>query len=182
MIGRVLRPAEGKPDAIILDHTGAVFRHGLAEDRVDVDARSRGTGDEPGAHEARRQVEWLELLECTQCGAVRLGGEPCPHCGFLPQRPPRDVPVADGELGLVAGRRAQRPRLRSRDARERWHRDARPHRERARLQARMGCLQVQGKVRHVPALGQHAAADSTDARGPQLGALAHDRVRPQSGS
>ena len=35
-----------------------------------------------------------------------MGGEPCPHCGFLPHRPPRDVLVADGELGLVAGRRA----------------------------------------------------------------------------
>ena len=29
MIGRALRPADGKPDAIILDHSGAVFRHGL---------------------------------------------------------------------------------------------------------------------------------------------------------
>ena len=35
MIGRVLRPAEGKPDAIILDHSGAVFRHGFAEDPVE---------------------------------------------------------------------------------------------------------------------------------------------------
>src|SRR5262249_1833958 len=34
MIGRVLRPAEGKTDAIILDHSGAVFQHGLPEDRV----------------------------------------------------------------------------------------------------------------------------------------------------
>ena len=35
MIGRVLRPAEGKPDAIILDHSGAVFRHGFVEDPVE---------------------------------------------------------------------------------------------------------------------------------------------------
>ena len=35
MIGRVLRPAPGKADAIILDHSGAVFRHGFAEDRVE---------------------------------------------------------------------------------------------------------------------------------------------------
>ena len=35
MIGRVLRPADGKPDAIILDHSGAVFRHGFAEDPVE---------------------------------------------------------------------------------------------------------------------------------------------------
>src|SRR5262249_19702382 len=35
MIGRVLRPAPGKTDAIILDHSGAVFRHGFAEDHVE---------------------------------------------------------------------------------------------------------------------------------------------------
>jgi superfamily II DNA or RNA helicase len=35
MIGRVLRPAEGKTNAIILDHSGAVFRHGFAEDPVE---------------------------------------------------------------------------------------------------------------------------------------------------
>jgi len=29
MIGRVLRPAPGKTDAIVLDHSGAVFRHGF---------------------------------------------------------------------------------------------------------------------------------------------------------
>jgi superfamily II DNA or RNA helicase len=34
MVGRVLRPAPGKIDAIIIDHSGAVFRHGFAEDRV----------------------------------------------------------------------------------------------------------------------------------------------------
>ena len=34
MIGRVLRPSDGKPDAIILDHSGAVFRHGFVEDPV----------------------------------------------------------------------------------------------------------------------------------------------------
>ena len=31
----VLRPAEGKGDAIVLDHSGAVFRHGFVEDHVE---------------------------------------------------------------------------------------------------------------------------------------------------
>jgi superfamily II DNA or RNA helicase len=35
MLGRVLRPAPGKKDAIILDHSGAVFRHGFAEDPIE---------------------------------------------------------------------------------------------------------------------------------------------------
>jgi hypothetical protein len=30
-----LRPADGKSDCVILDHSGAVFRHGLPEDRVE---------------------------------------------------------------------------------------------------------------------------------------------------
>jgi hypothetical protein len=41
------------------------------------------------------------LLGCTQCGAVRVAGEACFHCGFLPQRPPHSVDFEDGELGLV---------------------------------------------------------------------------------
>ena len=35
MVGRVLRPFPMKTDAIVLDHSGAVFRHGFVEDRVD---------------------------------------------------------------------------------------------------------------------------------------------------
>ena len=35
MVGRVLRPAPGKTNATVLDHSGAVFRHGFVEDRGD---------------------------------------------------------------------------------------------------------------------------------------------------
>ena len=106
MIGRVLRPAPGKADAIILDHSGAVFRHGFAEDHVewtlDPDLKAESAAHtkrcEPGASS--------RVLECSQCGALREGGKACPHCGFLPQRPPRPVPIADGDLGLVVAGKA----------------------------------------------------------------------------
>jgi hypothetical protein len=29
---------------------------------------------------------------------IRIAGEPCSACGFLPQAPPRPVPILDGEL------------------------------------------------------------------------------------
>ena len=84
MIGRGLRPAPGKTDCIVLDHSGAVFRHGFVEDPVEwtLDPDRRATSK---AHEARgaRGTE-AGLLECSQCGAMRLGGQPCPHCGFMP--------------------------------------------------------------------------------------------------
>jgi DNA repair protein RadD len=106
MLGRVLRPAAGKNDAIVLDHSGAVYRHGLAEDPVswtlDPDrhaaSATHGLRCEPGS--ASR------LLECSQCGAIRIGGQPCSHCGFLPQRPPGAMNYVEGDLGLVQGGKA----------------------------------------------------------------------------
>ena len=69
MIGRVLRPAEGKPDAIVLDHSGAVFRHGFVEDRVEwtLDPDRRAASP---THQQRGPNGGSRLLECTQCGAV----------------------------------------------------------------------------------------------------------------
>jgi DNA repair protein RadD len=97
MIGRVLRPADGKPDAIVLDHSGAVFRHGLPEDHVEwtLDPDQRATAPE---HQKRQSARESKLIECPQCSTLRVGGKPCPHCGFLPQRPAQYVAHVEGEL------------------------------------------------------------------------------------
>jgi DNA repair protein RadD len=122
MIGRGLRPAENKTDAVVLDHSGAVFRHGFVEDYVewllDPDKRSASAGHTKrlaASHSSR-------LLECTQCGAVRVGGESCFHCGFLPPRLPRTVNIDDGELGLV-GQQVRRAKANIYDSAQRdcWH-------------------------------------------------------------
>jgi DNA repair protein RadD len=119
MIGRVLRPAEGKADAIILDHSGAVFRHGFAEDFVewtlDPDRRAKSRTHERRGHNGSR------LIECTNCGAVRVTGEPCFHCGFLPQRPPRAVDYVDGDLGLVDRQRRVKTDINDPAVRAQWH-------------------------------------------------------------
>ena len=118
MLGRVLRPADGKADAIILDHSGAVFRHGFAEDAVEwtlaPDRRA-----ESAKHAARcEQGSSSRLLTCTQCEAIRVGGEPCPHCGFLPQRAPRSIDFRDGDLAEVG--RDRRPGVSLHDLAQ-WH-------------------------------------------------------------
>ena len=119
MIGRVLRPDDGKPDAVILDHSGAVFAHGLPEDHVqwslDVDHRAVAP-----AHQARLERKVPGLIECAQCSALRLGGKPCPNCGFLPRRPGQYVPHLEGELGLVTGGHARAP-VYNHDTKRRWY-------------------------------------------------------------
>jgi DNA repair protein RadD len=120
MIGRVLRPADGKPDAIVLDHSGAVFRHGFVEDRVEWTLDHSRRAESP-THQQRCVEHSSRLLECTQCGAIRTAGEPCFHCGFLPQRPPRAVSFLDGDLALVNGAKHTDGNNYGPSERARWH-------------------------------------------------------------
>jgi superfamily II DNA or RNA helicase len=106
MIGRVLRPADGKIDAVVLDHSGAVFRHGLPEDHVEW-ALDPDRGAVAPEHQKRQADRHSSLTECGQCSALRLGGQPCPACGFMPKRPAEFVATTAGELGLVEGGRAR---------------------------------------------------------------------------
>ena len=119
MIGRGLRPAENKSDCIILDHSGAVLEHGLPEDRVEWPLAPDRKAQSP-THIARLKRKGGGLPECSQCGTLRLAGKPCPHCGFLPQRPARAVFVGEGELGLVTNGRA-RTTPADPQTRQRWH-------------------------------------------------------------
>jgi DNA repair protein RadD len=101
MVGRVLRPADGKTNSIVLDHSGAVFRHGFVEDPVEwtLDPEKRAASP---THAARLAAgHRSRLLECSQCGSIRTAGEACEHCGFLPRRPPRAIVFKDGDLALV---------------------------------------------------------------------------------
>jgi DNA repair protein RadD len=118
MAGRGLRPAEGKSDLILIDHSGAVYTHGLLEDRIewslDVDRRA-----ENKIHAARSEPTKSRLVECTQCGGVRITGEPCGNCGFLPKLRGEAIVFAEGELGEVKDGAAKSAM--SEAERKRWH-------------------------------------------------------------
>ena len=118
MAGRGLRPAPGKTDLRLIDHSGAVFRHGLLEDPIkwtlDTDKRA-----ENPTHASRRQSIFTRLIECRQCKAMRTGGQPCPHCGFFPQRRPDAILFADGELAEVKAGKTRSAY--SHDDRRRWY-------------------------------------------------------------
>jgi superfamily II DNA or RNA helicase len=115
MAGRGLRPAPGKENLLLIDHSGAVYRHGLLEDPIawtlDVTDRARNA-----THEARTYQQTSRLVECSQCGALRTGGHPCPACGFMPKPRPDAIIFRDGELHRIDGRDRADPQERAR-----WH-------------------------------------------------------------
>ena len=99
MVGRGLRPAPGKDHCLILDHAGATFAHGFAEDPMcwSLHEDSKAVNDR---HNERGEMVAGErgLLTCSRCDAVRTAGKACPQCGFLPKRPAEYMQVIDGDL------------------------------------------------------------------------------------
>jgi DNA repair protein RadD len=74
-VGRVLRPAEGKTAALILDHVGNVHRHGFPDDHrewsLDNSRRRTGKGGPPAP----------AVRTCPQCFAAFKPAPVCPCCG-----------------------------------------------------------------------------------------------------
>ena len=108
MGGRGLRTAPGKKNCIVLDHAGAVYRHGLFEDPIewslDIDQKSRNR-----RQEARETALGKRLCECPRCKALRTAGEACHACGWEPQRRAEAVDVIDGNLARLD--RQRRPQI-----------------------------------------------------------------------
>jgi DNA repair protein RadD len=103
MVGRVLRPHPGKGDAIILDNSGAVYRHGYPDDEVAWVLASDETAVNASAEEreAEHPHHGPQLTTCPRCTAVRMEGDGCRICGWKPETKPRYLEVADGQLGQV---------------------------------------------------------------------------------
>lgn len=119
--GRVLRPAPGKTDALILDHAGAVFQHGFPDDRIrwtlHADRRAENL-----SQRNRSDGKTTGVSTCPECKAVRLAGEPCPACSWRPRVKPQRVEVVDGQLAAVDRNRIARAAEPSRDERISFHR------------------------------------------------------------
>ena len=101
MVGRCLRPSPGKDHALILDHAGATFAHGFAEDDVvwtlqeddkAVNVSHARRGSSPGMP---------KLVQCPECMAVMFEGRGCQSCGWRPRPRAQAVNVRDGVLGEV---------------------------------------------------------------------------------
>lgn len=101
MLGRGLRPADGKSDCLILDHAGAVFEHGFVDEPV-VWTLKEDRRAENKVHRERSDYKGTSLTACPECQAVRMSGSACPGCGWRPQRKPEAVVMQEGDLTRVS--------------------------------------------------------------------------------
>ena len=86
-MGRLIRTAPGKADAILLDHAGNTVRYGLPRHFKVPDLNDSVRS---AARTKRRQ---RKLVTCGECGAViEPDQRVCPSCGI--DRPVRDSPVS----------------------------------------------------------------------------------------
>jgi superfamily II DNA or RNA helicase len=97
--GRVIRPYEGKANAIVIDAAANTLRHGLPIDFVPPSDLSE---IEAGADKKRRDTVVSELVTCKNCEAIYPRSEDaCPECGTPRTRYTRAV-LLDGKLTEVS--------------------------------------------------------------------------------
>jgi superfamily II DNA or RNA helicase len=98
MVGRVLRPHEGKEKALVLDHSGTVKRLGFPTDDLPLELDD----GKPRSSKSQTQEKEIPLPKaCQSCSFMKPARvHKCPSCGFAPEKV-SDVEVKDGDLSLV---------------------------------------------------------------------------------
>jgi superfamily II DNA or RNA helicase len=133
-IGRALRPEAGKEYALILDHVGNSWRHGLPDDSREWSLE----GERKGRKASEETAPSIRV--CEHCFAVyRVGLLVCPVCGMAPpaSEKRRGPDVVDGELQEI---------------------DPEEHRRRRRWEAAAAAREgLEALVRHAIKVGHKAA-------------------------
>lgn len=93
-VGRALRVMEGKDCAYILDHVGAVMRHGLPDDDHDWSLDGAKKRNKKGAEKD------VNVARCPVCFAIHRPAPCCPQCGhaYIPGAKKREIKQVEGEL------------------------------------------------------------------------------------
>lgn len=95
-VGRSLRTATGKSEAIILDHAGNCQRHGLPDEERDWSL----TGRESRKQSSDESAQSVRI--CQKCFAAQASGATaCKFCGFVFEIKAREVNQVEGSLEEV---------------------------------------------------------------------------------
>lgn len=105
--GRVLRPAEGKTEARIIDHSGAVRMHGFIDE---YQPWSLDAAESIRARKERlqQQTKAPKEIVCAKCKTVFKGRRDCPGCGFAMLAPTQAVPFHEADLQEINPKKENR--------------------------------------------------------------------------
>jgi superfamily II DNA or RNA helicase len=115
-VGRALRVLPGKSHAVIADHAGNAFRHGLPDDERSwtLEGRKKGKRGASGPSDA------LPVRQCLECYQVSPStADHCPGCGVVFPARERPVCFEEGELFELERLDAKRREKEERKAEER---------------------------------------------------------------
>ena len=113
-IGRALRTAESKTDAIILDHADNTLRLGFVTD-IHHPELDDGKGRKHGARDKEEMKD--QPRECAKCHALRQPQvKACQECGFEP-KVQSDIVEGEGKLVQVGGKAKPEP---SQEIKQAW--------------------------------------------------------------
>ena len=96
-VGRVLRPFPGKQRAVILDHVGNVYRHGLPDD----DREWSLGAPKRSKRGAKGEDQEISIRQCDECYHVHKSAPACPECGYVYPVQAREIEEVDGDLEQV---------------------------------------------------------------------------------
>jgi superfamily II DNA or RNA helicase len=138
-VGRVMRPHPGKTEAVLIDHAGAVRRHGLPTQDVEWSIDPEDTVESRN-RKARKEGKRATPITCPACAYQFVGSIICPACGHkLPRRlqPTRTedallVPVGDDATPSPAALREEQVRY--------WHTCLRVMANKGRTCAAASCM------------------------------------------
>jgi superfamily II DNA or RNA helicase len=107
IVGRILRTCEGKTDAFVIDHSGAVKQHGFADEFVPWSLDEKETVAER-RKKLREANKAAKEIVCGKCKTVFRGRRECPGCGNVMVPPTEAVPFHAADLEEVSPKKENR--------------------------------------------------------------------------
>jgi len=118
MAGRICRTHPGKTDALIIDHSGNVYRHGFPQDAGGWELDEKFSMTEKNQQRLEKESN---PITCRECFCVYTKQLHCPACGALPTKKGISLAMEEGRLYHIERKKKQKTELLTMEQKAEWH-------------------------------------------------------------